>query len=59
MAAATVLVASLTTHTSVLASFLFFKDRPTVMAILNLWRPSLRAGFLGALASQFWFWRSR
>ena len=55
MAASTILVASLTIHTAVLASFLFFKDRPTMMAILRMWRPSLLAGFLGALASQFWF----
>ena len=55
MAASTILVASLTIHTVVLASFLVLKDRPTMLAILRLWRPSLLAGFLGALASQFWF----
>ncbi len=38
-----------------LASYLVLRDRPTMMAILRLWRPSLFAGFLGALASQFWF----
>jgi drug/metabolite transporter (DMT)-like permease len=30
--------------------------RPTVMmAIVQAWKPSLFAGFMGALASQFWF----
>jgi len=30
--------------------------RPTVMfALLRAWKPSLFAGFMGALASQFWF----
>ena len=55
MAASTILVASLTIHTAVLATFLFLRDRPTMLAILKMWRPSLLAGFLGALASQFWF----
>jgi drug/metabolite transporter (DMT)-like permease len=30
--------------------------RPTMMfALLHAWKPSLFAGFMGALASQFWF----
>src|SRR5438093_268188 len=30
-------------------------DRAVLRAIVRAWRPSLLAGFLGALASQFWF----
>ena len=30
-------------------------DRARIVAILAAWRPSLFAGFMGALASQFWF----
>ena len=54
-AATVILVASLTIHTVVLASALALFDRPVMLAILRQWRPSLLAGFMGALASQFWF----
>ena len=55
VSATTILVASLTVHTAVLASVLTLFDRSTMLAILRQWRPSLLAGFMGALASQFWF----
>ncbi len=55
IAGTTILVASLLIHTAVLATFLTLFDRPTMLAILRRWGPSLVAGFLGALASQFWF----
>ena len=36
--------------------FIFRCARPSVMlASLRAWKPSLFAGFMGALASQFWF----
>ena len=54
-AATVILVASLTIHTAVLGSALALFDRPVMLAILRQWRPSLLAGFMGALASQFWF----
>ena len=54
-AATVILVASLSIHTAVLASVLTVFDRPTMRAILHQWRPSMLAGFMGALASQFWF----
>ncbi len=37
-----------------LTSYLWLRDRPVLTAILRAWRPSLFAGFMGALASQFW-----
>ncbi len=40
---------------SLLTLYLAALDRPALSAILSAWRPSLFAGFMGALASQFWF----
>jgi drug/metabolite transporter (DMT)-like permease len=55
MAATTVLVAGLAVQTAVLLVWLALFDRAGLKAILALWRASLLAGFMGALASQFWF----
>jgi drug/metabolite transporter (DMT)-like permease len=42
-------------QTALLSAYLWLFDRPTLLAILRLWRPSLLAGFTGAFASQMWF----
>ena len=55
MAATYSLVAGLFIQTAVLSLYLWLRDRPVLIAIVRAWRPSLLAGFLGALASQFWF----
>ncbi len=38
-----------------LSLYLALRDRTVLMAIIRAWKPSLFAGFMGALASQFWF----
>ena len=55
MAATTVLVAGLAIQTAVLLVWLALFDRAGLKAILALWRASIVAGFMGALASQLWF----
>jgi len=55
MAASTTLVAALAMQALSVSLLLVLRDRATLVAILRLWRPSMTAGFLGALASQFWF----
>jgi drug/metabolite transporter (DMT)-like permease len=55
MAATTTLVAGLAVQTAVLLVWLALFDRAGLRAILALWRTSLIAGFMGALASQLWF----
>jgi len=55
IAAATILAAGLAIQTVVLLAYLAAFDRARVAAIFAVWRPSLFAGFMGALASQFWF----
>ena len=55
MAATTVLVAGLAVQTAVLLVWLALFDRAGLKAILALWRASLLAGLMGALASQLWF----
>ena len=55
MAATTTLVAGLAVQTAVLLVWLALFDRAGLKAILALWRASLLAGFMGALASQLWF----
>jgi drug/metabolite transporter (DMT)-like permease len=42
-------------QTTILLIWLGLFDRKALMASFKAWRPSLGAGFLGALASQFWF----
>lgn len=51
----TALVLSLAIQTAVLDLWLALRDRPALTGCLREWRPSLAAGFLGALASAFWF----
>lgn len=54
MKATTALVAGLTIQSALILGFLATFDRPTLRAIRRDWRRSLFAGFMGALASQFW-----
>ncbi|SDL03571.1 DMT family transporter [Paracoccus chinensis] len=53
--ATTILVLSLTLQTALVGAWLALRDRPAMHGMLGAWRESLGAGFLGALASQFWF----
>jgi drug/metabolite transporter (DMT)-like permease len=55
MAATYTLVIGLIVQCLALTLYLWIRDRPVLIAIGRAWRPSLLAGFLGALASQFWF----
>ena len=55
MAATTVLVVGLAVQTAVLLVWLALFDRAGLKAILALWRASIVAGLMGALASQLWF----
>ncbi len=54
-AASFTLVAGLLLQCLLLTGWLLATDRAVLAAILRAWKPSLAAGFLGALASQFWF----
>jgi drug/metabolite transporter (DMT)-like permease len=53
--ASTTLALGLTIQTILLSSYLLATSRDTLMALLKAWRPSVRAGFMGAFASQMWF----
>jgi drug/metabolite transporter (DMT)-like permease len=53
--ATTTLVWGLGAQTLILVLWLAVFDRAALWGSLKAWRPSLGAGFLGALASQFWF----
>jgi drug/metabolite transporter (DMT)-like permease len=55
MAATYTLVIGLVIQCALLTLYLALRDPPVLTAIVRHWRPSLLAGFLGALASQFWF----
>jgi drug/metabolite transporter (DMT)-like permease len=55
VAATYTLVIGLFVQAGLLTLYLFFRDRAVLTAIFKAWRPSLFAGFMGALASQFWF----
>lgn len=55
MAASFTLALGLILQAAVLSAYLLTRDRTVLMAIFRSWKPSLAAGFLGALASQFWF----
>jgi drug/metabolite transporter (DMT)-like permease len=55
MAATTTMVVGLIVQVGLLSLYLWLRDPGVVRAILQHWRPSMLAGFLGALASQFWF----
>lgn len=53
--ASTILAIGLGMQAGFLTCYLLVADRAVLRAILVNWKPSLFAGFLGALASQFWF----
>jgi drug/metabolite transporter (DMT)-like permease len=55
MAATFTVAAGLAVQSVLLSLWLVLRDRSVLKAILAAWRPSLFAGFMGALASQFWF----
>jgi drug/metabolite transporter (DMT)-like permease len=53
--ATTILVWGLAIQTALLVVYLAAFDRKAFLGSLAVWRVSFSAGFLGALASQFWF----
>lgn len=53
--ATTTLVWSLAIQAALLGTWMAVAARPALFGSLRLWRPSLLAGFFGALASLFWF----
>src|SRR5215468_4815942 len=55
MAATYTMVIGLIVQVVLLSLYLRLRDPGVVGAISRHWRPSMLAGFLGALASQFWF----
>jgi drug/metabolite transporter (DMT)-like permease len=55
MAATLTVTIGLAVQTALLTGWLIVRNRAVLAAILAAWRPSLFAGFMGALASQFWF----
>jgi drug/metabolite transporter (DMT)-like permease len=55
MAATFTVCAGLLLQSVLLSLYLWLRDRAVLAAIMRAWRPSLFAGFMGALASQFWF----
>ena len=55
MAATVTVVVGLVLQSVLLTVYLRLRDPDVLAAIVRAWRPSLFAGFMGALASQFWF----
>ena len=55
MAATFTLATGLVLQATLLSLYLAWRDRPVLYAIAKAWRPSVFAGFMGAVASQFWF----
>jgi drug/metabolite transporter (DMT)-like permease len=55
MAATFTLAVGLVLQCGLLTAYLLVADRAVLVAIFRAWKPSLAAGFMGALASQFWF----
>ncbi len=55
MAATFTLAVGLVMQSALLTLYLGQRDPDVLGAIARAWRPSLFAGFMGALASQFWF----
>jgi drug/metabolite transporter (DMT)-like permease len=53
--ATTILVLALAIQTALLAAYLALFHRKALTGSFRVWRQSTTAGFLGALASQFWF----
>ena len=55
MAATFTLAVGLLMQAALLSLYLWLRSPDVLSAIVRAWRPSLFAGFMGALASQFWF----
>ena len=55
MAATFTLVVGLVMQSALLSLCLWLRNPDVLVSIMRAWRPSLFAGFMGALASQFWF----
>jgi drug/metabolite transporter (DMT)-like permease len=55
MAATFTLVVGLALQSIPLSIYLWLRHPAVLASIVRAWRPSLLAGFMGALASQFWF----
>src|SRR5215468_4513871 len=55
MAATFTLVVGLIVQCALLSLYLWLREPKVLTSIMRHWRPSMLAGFLGALASQFWF----
>jgi len=55
MAATYTMVVGLIVQVALLSLYLWLRDPGVIRSIMQHWRPSMLAGFLGALASQFWF----
>jgi drug/metabolite transporter (DMT)-like permease len=55
MAATFTLVVGLAMQSVALSLYLSLRRPSAMLALLRAWKPSLFAGFMGALASQFWF----
>ena len=54
-AASTTLLIALAIQSALIVGVLMVINRALLTKIFGAWRPSLFAGFMGALASQFWF----
>jgi drug/metabolite transporter (DMT)-like permease len=55
VAATFTLAVGLILQSILLSAYLALRDPGVLKAIFRAWRPSIFAGFMGALASQFWF----
>jgi drug/metabolite transporter (DMT)-like permease len=55
MAATFTVVIGLLMQAALLSLYLWLRQPVVLASIIAAWRPSLFAGFMGALASQFWF----
>jgi hypothetical protein len=55
MASSYTLVVALAVQAALLSAYLAWRERHVLVAIVKAWRPSMVAGFMGALASEFWF----
>jgi drug/metabolite transporter (DMT)-like permease len=49
------LAIGLTIQTFILTTYLLFRDRQVLVKLVELWRPSMLGGFLGAFSSQMWY----
>ncbi len=49
------LAIGLTIQTFILSTYLLIRDRQVLVKLVELWRPSILGGFLGAFSSQMWY----